>query len=395
MEEQLHPEEIQTSNPENNVPGAPSTIIVGQGGPKRNWKKLVIICGLFVLVVGLCGAFWFLGRNSKAKNAASTTQSSSQSQSITSTPTAQDLTLDTTKNYGNKYADGLLPVGDGKYVSDSAKKGYIYVCSQYAQNIKSDQGGAGSRGPWFTNNNTQYDLNKKSHISGNVKWQASFSNTVSGDVRTIVTNGLPTHITGTFPVGKSDPAYAYDKNPNTIKSQSLTYSLSTNPTYGTPQCMGGEAGIMLTGIPIFNGFDAGGRDAGAWEVQDGCDGHPQVSGEYHYHTLSSCITDTSVETVIGFALDGFPITGPKVGDKNILTTDDLDECHGITSTINIDNKKMTMYHYVMTQDFPYSVSCFRAKASNPPNQGQGGQQTNAQQPTGQQTAQQGPPPPRR
>ena len=85
-----------------------------------------------------------------------------------------------------------------------------------------------------------------------------------------------------------------------------------------------------------------------------------MSSEYHYHTLSSCIDDTSVSTVIGYALDGFPITGPKVGAQSILTTADLDECHGITSTVTLDGKSVTTYHYVMTQDFPYSVSCFRS-----------------------------------
>ncbi len=377
MDQQQAPEQTPTVTTENSVPTPPTELVTGSGGPKKNWKKPAIIGVIAVLIIGLCAAFWLLGRNTKPQNTASTNQSSNQTQLVSdTTQTAQGLTLDTNKNYGNKYANGLLPVGDNKYDSTAAKKGYVYTCSQYAQNLKTDQGGAGSRGPWFTNNNTQYDLNKKARVAGSVTWQSGFSNKTSGDVRTIVTNGLPTHITGTYPISKSDPAYAYDRNPNSIKTQSLTYSLATKPTYGTPQCMGGEAGIMLTGIPIFNGFDAGGRDAGAWEVQDGCDGHPQVSGEYHYHTLSSCITDISVETVIGFALDGFPITGPKVGDKNILTTNDLDECHGITSSINLDNKKVTMYHYVMTQDFPYSISCFRSKAAERPNAEQaGGQQS--------------------
>jgi hypothetical protein len=65
--------------------------------------------------------------------------------------------------------------------------------------------------------------------------------------------------------------------------------------------------------------------------------------------------------VIGWALDGFPITGPKVGKGNILSTADLDKCHGLTSTVKINGTKVTTYHYVMTQDFPYSVSCFRAE----------------------------------
>jgi hypothetical protein len=265
-----------------------------------------------------------------------------------------------------------LPVGDGKYSADTAKAGYVYVCSQYAQNIKSDKGGAGTRGPWFTNNNTKYDLNKKLHVQGNVTWQASFSNKQSGTTRTIVTNDLPDHTTGVFPISSADPAYAYDRNPNSIKGQTLTYSLNASPSYGTPSCMGGEAGIMLTGVALFNTFDAGGRDAGAWEIQDSCGGHPQKDGEYHYHTLSSCIQDISVRTVIGFALDGFPITGPQVSKNNILTTADLDECHGLTSRVVLDGKAVTTYHYVMTQDFPYSVSCFRSTAIQPPNQqGQG------------------------
>lgn len=67
-----------------------------------------------------------------------------------------------------------------------------------------------------------------------------------------------------------------------------------------------------------------------------------------------------------------PITGPKVGDDNILTTSDLDDCHGITSPITLDGKQVETYHYVMTQDFPYSGSCFRARASQPPGRPAGG-----------------------
>lgn len=334
---------------------------------KNSKKKPFIIVALVVVILGVFLIDWWVG--SKKPTATTTTTNTTTTTTAKTTEANGHLALDTGKNYGNKYASGLLPVGDGKYDTVAAKKGYIYACGTYAKNIASGQGGgAGSRGPWFTNNNTEYDINKKSHVAGSVMWQASFSNKVSGDTRTIVTNDLPNHHTGVFPVAGSDPAYAYDRNPNTIKNQSLTYSLSADPSYGDPQCMGGQVGVMLTGVAIFNAFDAGGRDAGAWEVQDSCDGHPEKQGEYHYHTLSACITDTSVQTIIGYALDGFPITGPKVGANNYLTTDDLDECHGITSQIMEDNKLVNTYHYVMTQDFPYSVSCFRAHAGDPPGQ---------------------------
>jgi hypothetical protein len=330
------------------------------------WVSIFAMC-----VIATLGIAAFYSRNPQhakiAANVATTKQITSQTPTTQTTTTAtQPLQLDTTKSYGNTYASGILPVGDGHYTTTQPKQGYVYACSQYAQNLTTSSGGAQTRGPWFTSNNTAYNMNEKIHVAGNVMWQASFTNTLSTSTRTIVTNDLPDHPTGTFPIAVSDPAYAYDHNPNSIRSQKLTYTLNAKPTYGAPNCMGGESGIMLTGIALFNAFDAGGRDAGAWEVQDSCSGHPQMDGIYHYHTLSSCIKDTSVHTVIGFALDGFPITGPQVSMGNVLTTKDLDVCHGITSQILLDGKSVTMYHYVMTQDFPYSVSCFRGQAVQPP-----------------------------
>ena len=334
---------------------------------KYLWLVIIVVAAL-CLGVGAGSAVYISKLQSQPtsqKTTTATTQSSNTNNTSSNT-TAQGKQLDPNKNYGDKYANGILPVGDGKYSTNSAKAGTVYVCSQYAQNLANDNGGASTRGPWFTNNNTAYNINKKVHVSGSVHWQPSFVNQLSGATRTILTNDLPSHTTGVFPIQTTDAAYAYDRNPNTITSQSLDYALPASPSYGTPHCMGGQVGVMLTGVALFNAFDAGGRDAGAWEVQDSCSGHPEKQGEYHYHTLSSCIKDISVHTVIGYALDGFPITGPQVGTHNILTTSDLDECHGITSTIVVNGTSVTSYHYVMTQDFPYSASCFRTAAITPP-----------------------------
>jgi hypothetical protein len=350
-------EQLPAANPPNPEPTPPAT---------RNKKWLWAGGGAVVLILVIILGIWHFHKSKTPVKTPTVSKSSQQTQSSTQPAAVQGIQLDASKSYGNKYANGILPVGDGKYVSDAAKQGYVYACSGYANNLKSSQGGANKRGPWFTNNNTQYDLNKKLHVQGAVTWQASFSNKISGATRTIITNDLPNHTTGVFPISPTDPSYSYDRNPNLITEQSLTYNLSANPAYGSPNCMGGEAGIMLTGVALFNAFDAGGRDAGAWEIQDSCSGHPQKEGEYHYHTLSSCVKDISVKTVIGFALDGFPITGPQVETSNVLTTSDLDECHGLTSQIVLDGKNVTTYHYVMTQDFPYSVSCFRDQAIEPP-----------------------------
>jgi hypothetical protein len=355
------------------APNPPETDIPKPVPSKEKFGRVFYFALGVVLLLITIGAIYWLFRT-PAKTTTSTATASTASHQAS--PQGNSLRtvgqrLDTSHNYGDKYANGILPVGDNKYVTDAAKQGYVFACSGYANNMKQSQGGAGRRGPWFVGT-TQYDLNKKLHVKGSVTWQAEFSNKVAGSTRTIVTNDLPNHTTGVFPISAADPAYAYDRNPNAIKGQTFTYSLSANPSYGNPSCIGGQVGVMLTGVALFSGFDAAGRDAGAWEVQDSCDGHPEKTGTYHYHTLSSCIKDISVKTVIGFALDGFPITGPQVGKDNILTSSDLDACHGITSQVVLDGKTVTTYHYVMTQDFPYSVACYRAQAIQPPGQGAAG-----------------------
>jgi hypothetical protein len=269
---------------------------------------------------------------------------------------ADAVRLDPEHDYGDRYADGLLPVGDEHWSTTTPAVGTVFLCRDTF--VPDGQAGAQTRGPWFVNDNTEWDINLKPAVQGEVLWEPQLSIEVADGIRTLTTNDLPDHPTGEFPVGGDDPVSVYDRNPNSISEQHLEYRLTAEPEYGDPQCMGGEAGVMLTGVALFNGFDAGGRDAGAWEVQDDCDGHPQNTGEYHYHTLSRCIEDIGVGTIIGYALDGFPITGPTVGPGNILTTADLDVCHGIVSD-------GIGYHYVMTQDFPYSVSCFRAQPTRP------------------------------
>jgi hypothetical protein len=364
------PEAAQDPITEMELPRVEQSVLSNRPNPQ---KKLYIAAAVLIILAGAAAAYFLLKSGSTKPNAAKTSSAAKQQSSQAGSAKVQGLQLDPQKNYGNKYSNGILPVGDGRYATDGAKQGYVYACSGYASNLKSSAGGAGTRGPWFVGT-TQYDLNKKLHVQGNVMWQAQFSNKVSGASRTIITNDLPDYPTGVFPISAADPAYAYDRNPNSIKGQTFTYALNSAPSYGNPSCVGGQVGIMLTGVALFSGFDAGGRDAGAWEVQDSCDGHPEVSGTYHYHTLSSCIKDTSVKTVIGFALDGFPITGPQAGSNNILTSGDLDECHGLTSQIVLEGKTVSSYHYVMTQDFPYSVSCYRGTAIDPPGQPQRGPQ---------------------
>lgn len=246
-------------------------------------------------------------------------------------------------------------LGDDKVTVDAPKKGYVYSCNSHFR-----EGGAQHLGDWV-DGNTWYPT-RKIQVTGSVDWPtASFNESTTTEKRILKTNSLPAHHTGIFPIKRTDPAYKIDPNPNTIKSQQFTFQLPLSPlATPEPQCVSmGPVGIMTNGVLLYNALDAAGRDAVAHEVQDSCDGHPQSQGQYHYHGFSRCLTSMKADTVIGYALDGFGITGPQKNDGTFYTSEDLDECHGITSEILWDGKKTVMYHYVMTADYPYTVGCFK------------------------------------
>lgn len=251
-----------------------------------------------------------------------------------------------------------LPLGDDMYTTDAPKSGYVYSCI-------TDFGGGGAfqQGPWIDAEAGTWNLSKKIYVEGRVHWDSEFTQRVSGSERGLEGNGLPPQTTGTFPVEESDPAYEYDRNPNTISSYELKASLPADPKRADePGCIGGTIGVMKNGIPLYSPFDAGGRDAVATEIQDHCDAHPEVTGQYHYHGLSTCLykdSDESRSALLGWALDGFGIYVERDSKGTMLSSADLDACHGRTSTISWNGEKRQMYHYVMTLDFPYTVACHR------------------------------------
>ncbi len=256
-----------------------------------------------------------------------------------------------------------LTLGDHRF-STSPQKGYIYTCNK----TLGRRGGSGTVGLWIDEQAKTWDLTKKVAVDGSIAWHdAQWTITADKTTRKLSGNGLPkNHPTGIFPVQKLDDAYQFDKNPNSLKEQSISISLPVNPTITSiPECVGGEVGIMLSGIPIFSGFDAEGRDAVAWEVQDGCGGHPQQDGVYHYHGPSKCLENNHEKKehspLVGYAFDGFGIYGTTGANGVEVSTAALDECHGHSHQINWDGQNVDMYHYHLTNDFPYSVSCFKGK----------------------------------
>lgn len=252
-----------------------------------------------------------------------------------------------------------LPIGDGKYAA-YAQAGYVYSCQQSFTGI----GGASSLGPWIDEDAGTFDFLAKVVVEGQVSWPShAFAATLAGATRTISGNALPDHATGTFPIQKTDPAYAYDQNPNSITAQTLTWSLPATPAVAaSPTCLaGGAIGVLLTGAVLFDALDGEGRDALAHETQDACQAHPQPTGEYHYHSLTQCLADpgSGHSNLLGYARDGFGIYGVRGEDGAPLTDADLNECHGHIHAITWDGATVTMYHYHATYEYPYTLGCYR------------------------------------
>ena len=255
-----------------------------------------------------------------------------------------------------------LPLLDQHYITDAPKQGYVFVCDALAFQQKNGPG-ATTVGPWVNSAAGTYDVTKKVFVQGNVYYDAAaLTITTTGDARSVESNGLPLSVpSGVFPVAATDPAAKYDPNPNAIATQAISFTIPQSPAIAAaPSCVYKEVGITLDGVPLHCPLDSSGRDELAYQLQDVCTGAPQPGGGYHRHALSECtphIHDKSA--LVGYALDGFGIFSPYDANGNELTSADLDACHGTTSEIAWEGRTVSMYHYVMTRDFPYTVACFK------------------------------------
>lgn len=183
---------------------------------------------------------------------------------------------------------------------------------------------------------------------------------VDGDYIIVKSTGIPDHKSPYF--GASDSRYEayngtntqYRKNPNSISSQNLVFRIPLNPTKAssakaTPL---GPIGVALNGVPFFNQY-AGPSQPLTNEVNsfDQYNGHPQQTGQYHYHVEPLYLTKKNGSSaLLGFLLDGFPVYGP-VEDGKTVSNSDLDAYHGHThKTAEYPNG---IYHYHITAQDPY------------------------------------------
>jgi hypothetical protein len=221
----------------------------------------------------------------------------------------------------------------------------------------------------WTNSDGTWDYTKKPQVDGNVTWNSQFSITLDGNGNRIITgNALPDHPTGIFPIQPGSVAYQYDGNPNIISQHTINYTLPEIPQVAaTPSCVPfGPSGISLTGSAIYHGASTLGNDAAAHEMLDRFGGHTDGTERYHYHYPSQDLQDHihthdhgEHSALMGYMLDGFGIYGPHGENGELLTSSDLDECHGHTHEVLWDGQMIELYHYHWTYDFPYNIGCFK------------------------------------
>lgn len=255
-----------------------------------------------------------------------------------------------------------IPIGDGR-ISTQPEVGFVWSCRTEFRGPR--RHGAHASGDWIDRNRTTYNLTTKPTVDGRVYWPGDFDIRLTDASRQIVSNQLPQDPTGNFPISPEDDAYAFDRNPNSIRSVAKKFELPVNPQLAdAPSCVPmGQIGILLNGGYLFNALDANGKDAVAHEIQDSCQGHPERRGTYHYHSITTCLDKrdrgAGHSALLGYALDGFGIYGHRLESGKPATNLDLDVCHGHTHPVEWDGKRASLYHYHATWEYPYTIGCFR------------------------------------
>lgn len=233
--------------------------------------------------------------------------------------------------------------------------------------LPSDGAGNANASAW-TNADGTWDYNKKPQVDGNVTWMSEFNVSLDGNGRRIITgNALPNHPTGIFPITPGSIAYQYDRNPNIITEHVILYDFPALPKIATtPSCLPfGPSGISLSGSAIYHGASTLGNDAAAHEILDRFGGHTDGTQRYHYHFPAKDLQEhihphtSGHSAIMGYMLDGFGIYGPYGEEGKLLSSKDLDECHGHTHPVLWDGVMTNIYHYHWTYDFPYNIGCFK------------------------------------
>jgi hypothetical protein len=201
------------------------------------------------------------------------------------------------------------------------------------------------------------------------------------------------------------PDYEYvATTPNELRAQDWNWEIARLPQRTGVQDdipLLGTAGFTVNGMPIYGPNEAEFPDPFGDpifnEVTDPCQGHPGGRGDYHYHALlAACVLGedngtTEPSPVFGYALDGYPIYGPRgcgdaectevveyksswettgdpttyAWDANECTRESCDEADGeYLDRCNGRTGPDGAYRYHATSTFPYILGCFAGEPSD-------------------------------
>lgn len=68
-------------------------------------------------------------------------------------------------------------------------------------------------------------------------------------------------------------------------------------------------------------------------------------------------------TFAGYAVDGFGIYVERNAKGQLLTNSSLDKCHGRVSKVQRNGTSQSIFHYVATLEYPYTIGCFEGSTS--------------------------------
>lgn len=167
--------------------------------------------------------------------------------------------------------------------------------------------------------------------------------TVANGIVTASSDGQPDYASFYFQDGSACyAAYPTGKrNPNRIQTQNIKVAMPLTPGGSGETMHTAVVGIAINGVPIFGNFAAPGDDIfREAETFDRCSGHPQMSGQYHYHAEPTSISQDDAN-FIGIMRDGYPIYGRRDSDGSMPTLDDDGGHTGVTA----DSPSTPVYHY--------------------------------------------------
>jgi hypothetical protein len=179
-----------------------------------------------------------------------------------------------------------------------------------------------------------------------------------GSVIVVESEGTPDHNSPYYDDARYVPYdgtnASFNLNPNRIREQQFVFRIPVTPSEAGNKSATqlGPIGVALNGVAIYNQY-AGPNQPLTNEIDsfDQYNGHPQQSGQYHYHVEPLHLTESfGKESLVGFLLDGFPVYGPVENGTDVLNSD-LDVYHGHSGVT--EDFPDGIYHYHITSEDPY------------------------------------------